>query len=210
MTHPAIPEVRPPGEGTRYVFAVTVPDSSSGDSPVADDPNGDAGQSESIPVELIAAMIESAESRRNTTDQMMWQVPVLSLTAQSFLLTIALSSGASAGRIISSLLAAVAAIAAIQLLLKHRFVELTYSHALQRLEEDSGLPPLHGAPASLHAWAWPGGTHAWNNIGPRWKIVKRSRRWLVNRRSPAIWTATLGIFATTDIGIAVAVLFGVL
>lgn len=189
---------------------MTVPDASSADPPAADNPDGDTAESESIPVELIAAMIESAESRRNTTDQMMWQVPVLSLTAQSFLLTIALSSGTSPGRIISSLLAAVAAIAAIQLLLKHRFVELTYSHVLQRLEEDSGLPPLHGAPASLHTWAWPGGTHSWNTIGPRWKIVKRSRRWLVNRRSPAIWTATLTIFATTDIGIAVAVSFGLL
>lgn len=137
---------------------------------------------------------------------------MLSLTAQSFLLTIALSSGAPVGRIISSLLAAVAAIAAIQLLLKHRYVELTYSHALQRLEEDNSLPPLHGAPASLHAWAWAwtGGVHAWDNIGPQWQIIKRSRKWMVGRRSPTVWTTTLAIFATTDVGIAVAVLLGAL
>jgi hypothetical protein len=40
--------------------------------------------------EAASMLLQAAEDKRRGLDQMMWQVPALSLTAQSFLLTIAL------------------------------------------------------------------------------------------------------------------------
>jgi hypothetical protein len=59
-------------------------------------------------------------ARRTQFDQLVWQVPVLSLTAQAFLFSIALSpDGTRTIRIIASLLSLVMSFLSLHLMVKH-------------------------------------------------------------------------------------------
>ena len=91
---------------------------------------------------------EILASRRQSYDEMMWQAPVLSLTAQAFLLTIALGPGSTTrARLIASFLAAVAAIASVILMQKHRTLERECSRQLEEFEgKDDGYEPIHARP----------------------------------------------------------------
>lgn len=75
-------------------------------------------------------------ARRTNMDSMMWQTPALSLTAQAFLFTIALSSSSSAFSVIlSSFLSFVASLAAMQLMMKHRLHEIQDAELLELFEK---------------------------------------------------------------------------
>lgn len=141
-----------------------------------------------------AAMIfQTAESRRYTVDMMMWQVPALSLTAQAFLLQIAYAHDSRwTSRLVAALLGLVAAAAAVQLLLKHRFHEELHSHWLEQFSLARNWPVLHG-PKPTEAFAYRGGQHAWK-AKPKlvgWKLAKH--------RSPYIWAGTLSLFGVADL-----------
>lgn len=74
-------------------------------------------------------------ARRLQWDNLLWQVPVLSLTAQAFLLTIALSADSSRlARIVACSLSIVAAILAVQLMTRHRQAEIADAHWLAEYE----------------------------------------------------------------------------
>jgi len=93
-----------------------------------------------ISYQIIAA-------RRMNYDVLLWQVPVLSLTAQSFLFQISLGSGINLyARLASSLLSLVAALISMQLMAKHRYHEQLDSKALELVERQLGLPLLHSIP----------------------------------------------------------------
>ena len=98
-----------------------------------------------IPEKPDPSLYQIVAERRIAYDGMMWQAPFLSLTAQAFLLTIALSADTyPTGRIISALLGVFAAGASIQLMLKHRCNELADSKWLQAYEElHSECRPIH-------------------------------------------------------------------
>lgn len=87
--------------------------------------------------------LQLAEQRRLSTDQMMWQVPSLSLAAQSFLLTIVLSGSATAvGRAIAAFVACALAYGALRTMLKHRYHEQLLSMWLEQ-QQQPALKPLH-------------------------------------------------------------------
>jgi len=66
---------------------------------------------------------EFVEERRQAIDQMIWQVPRLSVAAQAFLYVVALNSDVSdLVRMLAATIAFIAAVAAVQLLLKRRGV----------------------------------------------------------------------------------------
>jgi hypothetical protein len=76
-------------------------------------------------------------------DVQMWQAPALALTAQSFLLTIALGSGSSpAARMISAALACLIAVMSVQLLTKHQWLLRQDFDQLDHLETRLGLQGL--------------------------------------------------------------------
>jgi hypothetical protein len=138
-------------------------------------------------------LFQTAESRRYTVDQMMWQVPALSLTAQAFLLQIAYSHDSRwTVRLVTAWLGLVTAAAAIQLLLKHRYHEELHSHWLERYAETRGWPLLH-RPRAEEAFAYAGQEHPWK-AQPRW-IGWRIARF----RSPYVWIATLVMFGCADL-----------
>src|SRR5687767_14875501 len=78
---------------------------------------------------------------------MMWQTPVISLTAQAFLFTIALGPGSSlTSRLIAAFLAAIAAFASVILMRKHRALEEYCSRQLEQFERSSAKFPIHARP----------------------------------------------------------------
>jgi hypothetical protein len=81
-------------------------------------------------------LYDMVSQRRLQWDSLLWQVPVLSLTAQAFLLTIALSPGTKQfPRALASALAFVAALLAMQLMARDRQAELTDARWLREYEE---------------------------------------------------------------------------
>lgn len=85
-------------------------------------------------------------ARRQNHDSMLWQTPVISLTAQAFLFTIALGGPTGGARVIAALLALATAFASIQLLVKHRHFEIHYSEILRLVEEKQSIPIIHDRP----------------------------------------------------------------
>lgn len=89
-------------------------------------------------------------ARRTQFDQLVWQVPVLSLTAQAFLFSIALASDTSRlARIIASVLSLLMNVLSLHLMARHRQVEVADSHWLEAYEVQCGPQttlqwPMHG------------------------------------------------------------------
>lgn len=80
-------------------------------------------------------------ARRLHHDQLVWQVPAISLTAQAFLFTISLAHDSSRlARLLSSFLSVVTAAMSVQLMARHRFAELTMARRLEEFERAHGLP----------------------------------------------------------------------
>ena len=86
-------------------------------------------------------------ARRTAWDSLLWQVPVLSLTAQAFLFTIALGGADEWGRIIAAFLSLDIAVISIMLMGRHRQAELLDAHWLERFEAQQlnlGISGAHG------------------------------------------------------------------
>ena len=82
--------------------------------------------------------------RRQHFDGMLWQAPVLSLTAQAFLFTISLGAGTTkAARLIASLLSILIAALSVQLMARYRAFEVDASVQLKALEGGVGVHAAH-------------------------------------------------------------------
>jgi hypothetical protein len=78
-------------------------------------------------------------------DLLMWQVPVLSLTAQAFLFTIILGADSSRmARILASILAVISSILSMQLMAKHHWYRQLEWKWLGDFEEKNHLERAHG------------------------------------------------------------------
>ncbi|MFE4696375.1 hypothetical protein ACFRIC_04720 [Streptomyces sp. NPDC056738] len=129
---------------------------------------------------------QAVAARRAGFDSMMWQAPGLGLTAQAFLMTIALSPDTGQlAQIASGLLSVVVSFMSVQLLAKHRRHELADSIWLQDFEKSRGLPEVHG-PAE-----------------ERCREAGMPSKGLVRLRSHRVWTIGLVVFG--GVGLATAV-----
>lgn len=118
--------------------------------------------------DAFACQYGALNSRRDSYNSLLWQTPVLSLTAQAFLFTIALSKDVTVtGRKIAASLALIVAIASIQLLTKHRFGEVYHAKLLQRIEKERGLMQINARPVPM--------------------ITRNPETWLAKLRSYWIW-----------------------
>lgn len=94
--------------------------------------------------ELIAVW-QMVAARRQSYDAMMWQTPALGMTAQAFLLSLALGPATSGlARIIAATLSVVISFMVVQLLAKHRRNELLDTLALEELESKLNFPRITG------------------------------------------------------------------
>ena len=143
-------------------------------------------------------MYEAVSNRRLTFDSMMWQVPVLSLTAQAFLLTIALGADTSQyARSVSAGLACVTAVMSLQLMAKHRYHEILDAKMLERLEKKLIAASLdqHAPEATAHS-------------SPRRRAqdLESEPNLLVKLSSYRVWLLGMSLFALVD---AITLVFAV-
>jgi hypothetical protein len=126
---------------------------------------------------------EMLAERRNQQDSMLWQAPALALTAQAFLLTIALGGNAVSvfARALAAGLGLVVACMSMQLMAKHRHLTELDNAWLAAMEQEIGLAPIAARDMG------PG-------VGPRRSLARRARSYVV-------WEAGLALFALTNMAI---------
>jgi hypothetical protein len=139
-------------------------------------------------------LFATLEGRRRGFEQVMWQVPSLSITAQAFLFSAAFSTGAPRyARVIVLLVGLAAVLAAMHLLAKHRYLESLHGQVQALCQRQLGWPPLfreqlHDLIEAAHAPEL--GAARWNRT---W-----IRRLVVDVPAFNLWMCTLGAFAAAD------------
>lgn len=149
-----------------------------------------SGRGESEPL-LLAAMYQALTSRRLGYDFLIWQTPVLGLTAQAFLFTAALSHDSSrTARGIAAGLAFLAGVISLQLMGKHRHHEILDSKLLASFERRNELYRLHAPPEQRAA------------------AVGQKRVWANRFSSYQVWRAGLALFACAALAlVAITILW---
>ena len=100
---------------------------------------------DTTPLNIGNEHYQALASRRLQWDGLLWQTPVLALTGEAFLFSIALGAGISHfSRIVSSILALLVAGASLHTLASHRLAELTDSEMLRNFEAASQVQQVHG------------------------------------------------------------------
>jgi hypothetical protein len=135
--------------------------------------------------------------RTGTQANLVWQTPSLGLTAQAFLLTIALEAQASdLRRVVAAFLGLVVALISMQTMAKHRYFENLDNFKMQQLEQRLGLPPMarrgwDGAAASIGRFSVP----------KKWpvRLSSLSLTWSSYR----VWQIGLAAFALVDVAIII-------
>jgi hypothetical protein len=139
--------------------------------------------------EEMLAQYQVVAARRQNFDSMLWQVPALSLTAQAFLLVIALGSGSGhLARIAAGLLSAVTALMSAQLLLRQRLHEEADARWLHDFEDSHDWEPIHRRPSERVA-----------EVGMR-------ARGLAKLPSHQLWLIGLVLFGAIGLAAAVSAL----
>jgi hypothetical protein len=109
--------------------------------------NGLPKESEQIIASDPATVYNVVAAQMQQHDLLMWQVPVLSLTAQAFLFTIILGGESSrTARILASTLAVISSILSMQLMAKHHWYRQLEWKWLGAFEEDHHLEQAHKRP----------------------------------------------------------------
>ena len=139
--------------------------------------------------DVLLAQYQLVAARRQNFDAMVWQVPALALTAQAFLMTIALGTGIGhLARIAAGLLSALAALMSVQLLLRQRIHEVADARWLHDFERSHGWEPVHQRPAE--------------------RVTEAGLRAQGLTRLPShrVWIAGLAVFGAVGLAAALAAL----
>jgi|GEM_PF-3322723 len=149
------------------------------------------------------------EGRRQAIDALIWQVPALSVAAQAFLYVAGLNPRASDGvQIFAGAIGFMAAMAAVQLLLKHRFHEETYAQTIDSSRRARGATPFDGTRWFKEAAMRDGelvelDEPQRSGYAKRWRSGSWRRR-MTEYSSVGVWTLTLLVFAAGDVLIVAA------
>ena len=137
---------------------------------------------------------EMLMSRELEQDSMLWQTPTIALTAQAFLLTIALNPASSTfSRYLTGFLGILVAAMSMQLLAKHRLLEGLDRYLMKEIELRLGIPAL-----SNREWGFSrNGGFALTGAG----APKHS--WFRKRRSYVVWQVGLALFGLVNVAIIV-------
>lgn len=115
---------------------------------------------------------EALNARYISHNELMWQTPVLAMTAMAFLLTIALGQGNDYRRALAAALSTMIAVISAQLMAKHSASQINDAEELLRIERRRGMPVLHDRPARKDA------AFSLRLTGlQRWFACKQSRQW---------------------------------
>ena len=100
------------------------------------------------------ASYQALSQRQVSHNSLMWQTPALAMSAQAFLLLIALGAGTPfASRVISSALGFVIALLSFQLMMRHSALELADARHLYAMELRRGMEPVHQRPVGIRGLA---------------------------------------------------------
>ena len=137
-------------------------------------------------------------NRRQQWDTLLWQMPTMALTGEAFLFTISLGGSTSqTGRIVSSVLALVVAVAALHSLSAHRISELTDARWLHEHETDHGASVVHGLSWRTRRMEMVHDQLRSSQLTDR--LVARAYRF----RSIEVWFWTMALIALTAIAVLV-------
>jgi hypothetical protein len=160
---------------------------------MTEQPNDQLGDRADMEVQL--SIYETLASRRASYDTMMWQAPMLSLTAQAFLFTIALGPGsARIARILASMLSFISAVGSMHLMAKQHFNEGLDNRVLYLHEERLNLPRTLGR--SMHDQT--------KRIA---EAIGYPRPWFVRQSSYRLWMLILALFATAALSVLLITFF---
>ena len=143
-----------------------------------------------------AALYEAIATRRNTSDNLRWQVPALGLTGQAFLLQIVVNGEIEDPfRVGAAALALLVALMSAHLLVAHT-AYIGLDEWMLRLLDESVIAggPLKDV-VGPHDSGWERFDAFARSKGKRWEVK-------VTRRLPAaqhLWLVTLGLFVAADI-----------
>lgn len=136
--------------------------------------------------EALLSAYAVVTARRTAFDSMMWQVPTLAMTAQAFLLNVALGSGsARTSRVIAAVLGMALSAMSMQLMAKHRFLEVLDSQLSEKFERKLNIAGATGA--SPHA-----------RIATRAGSAYDDLPWWIRLSSYRLWLSGLLLFAVAD------------
>lgn len=155
------------------------------------------------PDQLISLLSVHA-SQFGSYTTLLWQVPALSLTAQSFLLTIALTNGnGKAAKLSAAVLSAIIAGASYALMHDQRGHAINHGELVRRLSEKLFLKEFLGGNFTVDDGV-PGET----NAEDVWTWYKQGQKKITLRAGLmyAVWKGCILIFLLVDIGIIGSVL----
>lgn len=127
-------------------------------------------------------------------NQLMWQTPVLAMTAMAFLLTIALGDGEGWARALAGSLSALTAFVSVQLMAKHSYFQIRDAELLHQIEIANGMLPINAKKAFERTT----GNGNWADF----------ENWLGKFRSRSIWILAMLLFGFASVAISVFALFG--
>lgn len=142
--------------------------------------------------------------REMEQDAMLWETPTLALTAQAFLLTIALNKDSTAAAVyVSAALGVLVAVLSMQLMAKHRFLNELDRAQLHRLEDDMGIPHI-----SRRAYFYRDRKYAVpKELAVAGRGAPEKQGFLQRAGSYSFWLRGLGLFALVNLGILAAELW---
>jgi hypothetical protein len=149
---------------------------------------------ERLTAEIARDVFSTLEERRRSFEQVMWQVPSLSIAAQAFLFSAAFgSNGPRYARVIVLLLGLASVLAALHLLAKHRYLESLHGQVESLCLSQLGWRQLYRE--ELHKLLDSEGA---SEVGAaRWRST-----WIGNAvidvQAFHVWVARLGAFAVAD------------
>lgn len=87
--------------------------------------------------QILSDIYKGLNEMRTSHNNLIWQTPALSLTAQAFLLTISLGpSESQVSRTIASIISIMISILSVQLIERHSYFETSYSKIIEQLEKE--------------------------------------------------------------------------
>jgi hypothetical protein len=143
-------------------------------------------------------LYEALTARVGDRDALLWQSPALGMTAQAFLLVIALGHDSSpAARCLAALLGIVVTFMSVQLMLKHRMYMTSDQLMMISLERRMGMPS--SAIDFQHQIAY----LKRDVTLPR--LIKRARpkKYLTRLRSVDVWMWGLGLFGVINLALLI-------
>jgi colanic acid biosynthesis protein WcaH len=130
--------------------------------------------------EIWLHQYDALNNRRNSFNQLLWQAPALSLTAQAFLFATAFSKDTSPDHQLSAaILGFATALASVLLLIKHRVGEKDAAVQADAMERQARASPL--------------------NAQPSFQVP-----WYIRQQSVRVWGLLLAAFGATSLAVIVS------